>query len=96
MDHNSILEERIDAVQEILESYDELLLTLRNLIKGLPDLAKGLSRIQYGQVRYMQVFDILKLTINLSSARLKNCLFSFLHSEKLHWHTIHWSLKVLG
>ncbi|KAF9533444.1 DNA mismatch repair protein MSH3 [Crepidotus variabilis] len=44
-----VLQDRIDAVEEILESSSEKLITLRNIIKGLPDLAKGLCRIQYGQ-----------------------------------------------
>ncbi|KAJ2917229.1 hypothetical protein MD484_g3189, partial [Candolleomyces efflorescens] len=44
-----VLQERVDAVEEIIESGSEKLLTLRETLKGLPDLAKGLSRIQYGQ-----------------------------------------------
>ncbi|KAF8959081.1 DNA mismatch repair protein MSH3 [Flammula alnicola] len=44
-----VLQDRVDAVQEILESSSETLLTLRGVLKGLPDLAKGLCRIQYGQ-----------------------------------------------
>ncbi|PPR04975.1 hypothetical protein CVT24_010433 [Panaeolus cyanescens] len=44
-----LLEERIDAVQEILECEHDVLFNLRELLRGLPDLAKGLSRIQYGQ-----------------------------------------------
>ncbi|KAH6918993.1 DNA mismatch repair protein MSH3 [Coprinopsis sp. MPI-PUGE-AT-0042] len=44
-----LLQERVDAVQEIVESTTETLLTLRDILKRLPDLAKGLSRIQYGQ-----------------------------------------------
>ncbi|KAG8900331.1 Mismatch repair protein msh3 [Tulasnella sp. 417] len=46
---NSILQERIDAVEEILDepppAYDKLV----SLLKGLPDLAKGLARITYGK-----------------------------------------------
>lgn len=45
-----VLQDRIDAVQEILESDSERLVTLRNILRGLPDLARGLCRIQYGQV----------------------------------------------
>ncbi|TFK27399.1 DNA mismatch repair protein MSH3 [Coprinopsis marcescibilis] len=44
-----ILQERVDAVQEIIESPSDKLLTVRQILKGLPDLAKGLSRIQYSQ-----------------------------------------------
>lgn len=47
----SLLEERVEAVEEILSSSSEKLVSLRQLLKGLPDLAKGLSRIQYGQAR---------------------------------------------
>ncbi|RXW20992.1 hypothetical protein EST38_g4863 [Candolleomyces aberdarensis] len=44
-----VLQERVDAVEEIIESGSDKLLTLRGTLKSLPDLAKGLSRIQYGQ-----------------------------------------------
>ena len=44
------MQDRVDAVQEILESNSERLVTLRSILRGLPDLAKGLCRIQYGQV----------------------------------------------
>ncbi|KAF8894689.1 muts domain V-domain-containing protein [Infundibulicybe gibba] len=43
------LQDRTDAVEEILSSSSELLVTLRQLLRKLPDLAKGLCRIQYGQ-----------------------------------------------
>ncbi|KAF5386928.1 hypothetical protein D9615_001885 [Tricholomella constricta] len=44
-----VLQDRVDAVEEILESSSELLVTLRQILRKLPDLAKGLCRIQYGQ-----------------------------------------------
>ncbi|KAG6831187.1 hypothetical protein H0H92_012327 [Tricholoma furcatifolium] len=44
-----VLQERVDAVEEILESSSGKLATLRELLRKLPDLAKGLCRIQYGQ-----------------------------------------------
>ncbi|KAG7452688.1 uncharacterized protein BT62DRAFT_958683 [Guyanagaster necrorhizus] len=43
------LQQRIDAVEEILASSSEKLVGLRQVLKGLPDLAKGLCRIHYGQ-----------------------------------------------
>jgi len=46
----SILQERIDAVEEILEAGSPNLVKLRTLLRGLPDLVKGLCRIQYGKV----------------------------------------------
>ncbi|TFK72184.1 hypothetical protein BDN72DRAFT_836577 [Pluteus cervinus] len=44
-----ILQERVDAVEEILASSSEYLVSLRMVLKGLPDLAQGLCRIQYGR-----------------------------------------------
>ncbi|KAH9001542.1 DNA mismatch repair protein MSH3 [Lactarius akahatsu] len=44
-----ILQERIDAVEEIISTTSQYLHTLRPILKGLPDLAKGLCRIQYGK-----------------------------------------------
>ncbi len=48
----SVLQDRIDAVEEILQSTSERLVKLREILRGLPDLAKGLCRIQYGQVSF--------------------------------------------
>ncbi|KAG7092381.1 hypothetical protein E1B28_008738 [Marasmius oreades] len=47
--NKTALQERTDAVEEILSSPSEKLLTLRQILTKLPDLAKGLSRIHYGQ-----------------------------------------------
>ncbi|GLB35404.1 putative DNA-binding domain of DNA mismatch repair MUTS family protein [Lyophyllum shimeji] len=44
-----VLQERVEAVEEIIASPSEKLATLRGILKKLPDLAKGLCRIQYGQ-----------------------------------------------
>ena len=46
----SVLQERVDAVEEIISSTSEKLVSLRDVLKNLPDLAKGLCRIQYGKV----------------------------------------------
>jgi DNA mismatch repair protein MSH3 len=45
-----VLQERIDAVEEIISTSLQHLHTLRPILRGLPDLAKGLCRIQYGKV----------------------------------------------
>ncbi|CAE6520424.1 unnamed protein product [Rhizoctonia solani] len=42
-----ILQERVDAVEEILETKELKIERLQLLLKGLPDLVKGLCRIQY-------------------------------------------------
>ncbi|KAF8831364.1 hypothetical protein HHX47_DHR1000478 [Lentinula edodes] len=44
-----VLQERVDAVEEIITSSSDKLVTLRQILKKLPDLARGLCRIQYGQ-----------------------------------------------
>ena len=48
--YNSVLEERTDAIEEILSTSSAKLTTLRNLLRNSPDLARGLCRIQYGKV----------------------------------------------
>ena len=45
-----VLQERLDAVEEIFTSQSHTLDRLRTLIRKLPDLVKGLCRIQYGKV----------------------------------------------
>ncbi len=45
-----VLQERIDAVEELISTPLQHLHTLRPVLRGLPDLAKGLCRIQYGKV----------------------------------------------
>ena len=49
--YGSLLQDRVDAVEEIVSSSSEKLLSLGQVLKKLPDLAKGLCRIQYGKVR---------------------------------------------
>lgn len=44
-----VLQERIDAVEELISTPLQHLHTLRPVLRGLPDLAKGLCRIQYGK-----------------------------------------------
>ncbi|KAH7910649.1 muts domain V-domain-containing protein [Hygrophoropsis aurantiaca] len=54
-----ILQDRIDAVEEIISSPSEKLVALRQLMKKMPDLAKGLSRIQYGKCTPQELGVIL-------------------------------------
>lgn len=55
----SVLQERIDAVEEILHDNTPKLVTLRDLLRRLPDLARGLCRIHHGKVRTSINFDSL-------------------------------------
>ena len=55
------MQDRVNAVQEILESNSERLVTLRSILRGLPDLAKGLCRIQYGQVNEITSNSLARL-----------------------------------
>jgi DNA mismatch repair protein MSH3 len=48
--NRDVLQERLDAVEEIFTSQSHILDRLRTLIRKLPDLVKGLCRIQYGKV----------------------------------------------
>jgi len=43
------LQERVEAVDQILNSKSYLLGKMRGLMKGLPDLERGLARIHYGK-----------------------------------------------
>jgi DNA mismatch repair protein MSH3 len=45
-----LLQERMDAVEEVRLGDSLKLTLLRGLLKGLPDLARGLCSIQYGRV----------------------------------------------
>lgn len=53
-----ILQERIDAVDEILNTQSHTLDNLRIVIKRLPDLVKGLCRIQYGKVHFYRLLHV--------------------------------------
>lgn len=47
----AILQERVDAVEEIVAGQSHTLDRLHTLLRKLPDLVKGLCRIQYGKVK---------------------------------------------
>ncbi|KAF9069829.1 DNA mismatch repair protein MSH3 [Rhodocollybia butyracea] len=54
-----VLQERVDAVEEIITSSSDKLVTLRQTLKNLPDLARGLCRIQYGQCKPQELAILL-------------------------------------
>ncbi|KAG1756484.1 muts domain V-domain-containing protein [Suillus paluster] len=56
---NLILNQRIDAVEEIKSSKSPQLVELCRVLKRLPDLAKGLCRIQYGKCTCQELASIL-------------------------------------
>ncbi|KAF8331322.1 muts domain V-domain-containing protein [Cantharellus anzutake] len=83
-----MLQERIEAVEEIKKSTSSSIVKLRQLIQGMPDLAKGLCRVQYGKCtpkelsilleafdRVAHVFDPDALNrIEVSSPMLKSII----------------------
>ncbi|KIK21377.1 hypothetical protein PISMIDRAFT_681294 [Pisolithus microcarpus 441] len=54
-----VLQQRIDAIEEIITSSSERLVALRQAMRKLPDLAKGLCRIQYGQCSPQELATLL-------------------------------------
>ncbi|KAL0580265.1 Mismatch repair protein msh3 [Marasmius crinis-equi] len=66
--NKTVLQERTDAVEEILASSSDSLLTVRQLLKTLPDLAKGLSRIHYGQCTPNELAVILPAFNKIATA----------------------------
>ncbi|KAI3610488.1 dna mismatch repair protein msh3 [Moniliophthora roreri] len=63
------LQERVDAVEEIIASDSEKLLALRQVLASrLPDLAKGLSRIHYGQCTPQELAVILPAFNKIATA----------------------------
>ncbi|KZT11630.1 uncharacterized protein LAESUDRAFT_734417 [Laetiporus sulphureus 93-53] len=53
------LQDRIDAVEEVLADESPKLTQLRELLRRLPDLAKGLCRIQYGKCTPQELANLL-------------------------------------
>ncbi|KAK1232280.1 Mismatch repair protein msh3 [Marasmius sp. AFHP31] len=66
--NKTTLQERTDAVEEIISSSSEILLTLRQVLTNLPDLAKGLSRIHYGQCTPNELAVILPAFSKIATA----------------------------
>ncbi|KAJ8078692.1 Mismatch repair protein msh3 [Marasmius tenuissimus] len=66
--NKAALQERTDAVEEIISSSSEMLLTLRQVLTNLPDLAKGLSRIHYGQCTPNELAVILPAFSKIATA----------------------------
>lgn len=55
----TILQQRVDAIEEIIACTSERLVALRQVMRKLPDLAKGLCRIQYGQCSPKELATLL-------------------------------------
>ncbi|KAG0305679.1 Mismatch repair protein msh3 [Dissophora globulifera] len=62
------LQERVDAVEEILELSDtnDHLQSARNILKGLMDLEKGVCRVHYGKSSPKEFLAILKTFMKVS------------------------------
>ncbi|CAE7205240.1 unnamed protein product [Rhizoctonia solani] len=63
-----ILQERVDAVEEILETKELKVERLQLLLKGLPDLVKGLCRIQYKKATPSELVTMLTAWQRIASA----------------------------
>ncbi|RUS29347.1 DNA mismatch repair protein MutS [Jimgerdemannia flammicorona] len=64
----SQLNERVNAVEEILGSDSPLLQKARELMKQLPDLEKGLCRIHYGKSSSSELLQILMALHKIADA----------------------------
>ena len=67
-----LLQDRIDAVEEIVSSPSDKLVALRQALKKLPDLAKGLCRIQYGKVTFLALSSLINRFKHSCSVLPKN------------------------
>ncbi|KAI0003416.1 DNA mismatch repair protein MSH3 [Russula compacta] len=63
-----VLQERIDAVEEIISTSSQHVHTLRPVLRGLPDLAKGLCRIQYGKCTPKELAILLPAFSKIATA----------------------------
>ncbi|CAE6491489.1 unnamed protein product [Rhizoctonia solani] len=63
-----ILQERVDAVEEILETKELKIERLQLLLKGLPDLVKGLCRIQYKKATPSELATMLTAWQRIATA----------------------------
>lgn len=79
----SALQQRVNAVEEILANESETLTTLRGVLSRLPDLARGLCRIQYGQVWLYPMQGSDGSDLSFVSVHLKNLPSCFLHFREL-------------
>ncbi|KAI9456446.1 DNA mismatch repair protein MSH3 [Russula earlei] len=64
----AVLQERIDAIEEIISTSSQHVHTLRPILRGLPDLAKGLCRIQYGKCTPKELATLLPAFNKIASA----------------------------
>lgn len=58
-EHDSALQTRIDAVEEIINTNSYHMEKLRSLLVNMPDLVKGLTRVQYGKVSPANSLSVL-------------------------------------
>ncbi|CAE6439755.1 unnamed protein product [Rhizoctonia solani] len=63
-----ILQERVDAVEEIMETKELKIERLQLLLKGLPDLVKGLCRIQYKKATPSELATMLTAWKRIATA----------------------------
>ncbi|KAH7340491.1 muts domain V-domain-containing protein [Rhizoctonia solani] len=63
-----ILQERVNAVEEILDTKELKIERLQLLLKGLPDLVKGLCRIQYKKATPSELATMLTAWQRISTA----------------------------
>ncbi|CUA72462.1 DNA mismatch repair protein msh3 [Rhizoctonia solani] len=63
-----ILQERVDAVEEIMETKELKVERLQLLLKGLPDLVKGLCRIQYKKATPSELATMLTAWQRIATA----------------------------
>ncbi|CAE6486102.1 unnamed protein product [Rhizoctonia solani] len=63
-----ILQERVDAVEEIMETKELKIERLQLLLKGLPDLVKGLCRIQYKKATPSELATMLTAWQRIATA----------------------------
>ncbi|KAG8884457.1 Mismatch repair protein msh3 [Tulasnella sp. 331] len=64
----ALLQERIDAVQEVIDDPPPAIEKFQTLLKGLPDLAKGLARISYGTCTPKELAGLLTAYQRISLA----------------------------
>lgn len=63
-----VLQDRVDAVEELKGSTSEKWVTLRQVLRRLPDLARGLCRIQYGQCTPQELAVLLTAFSKIAQA----------------------------
>lgn len=65
---SSAVNERLDAISEILEGNNEIITKLGETIKKLPDLERGLIRIHFGRANPGELLKVLETLSRISNA----------------------------